>query len=504
MLKESRSRRPTEQGFIPKLPSQEQYLKRMSYGRLTLSLLLFSLVIYSLIASNPWQLPIAAILQIGISIVLVNMLLSYAYRQHYSVDQVIRWGLVIDVMLLTELIYFTGGAANPITVLYFLPIINAALFCSPRFARLLTLSIVLCYLLLFFKYWPLPLFEHDMSSHSGHVAQSVQSTPELDTHASHEAHDPHAGHDMSAHDMHSEHPIEHSAEPHDMTLHTIDPHATHDMSGGDNSMMVHLIGMRITFSVSAYLAMRWISNLVQTVRLHESELQQTYQRQQENEYWLVMGMQTATLAHELSTPLNNLELIYEELHNRSDLPKEVQDDVALMARQLDQSKKSLMRLKQFTPPQEQAILLYQEFRERLQSWLNLRPDVECRWNRSPVDVIDYEVQLHEGFWYAFFNILNNAADTGEQSIELHTELQEDDEWLVTIYNREGHLSQQQLSEAGLNVIESDKPFGLGLGVRLAHAGLARLGGSLELSNHSEGGVMATIRLPLLVLDEIRE
>ena len=104
----------------------------------------------------------------------------------------------------------------------------------------------------------------------------------------------------------------------------------------------------------------------------------------------------------------------------------------------------------------------------------------------------------------FFNILNNAADTGEQSIELHNELKEDDAWLVTIYNREGHLSQQQLSDAGINVIESDKPFGLGLGVRLAHAGLAGLGGSLELSNHSEGGVMATIRLPLLVLDEIRE
>lgn len=456
MLKQHTPRQRTAQGYIPSLPSQDQHLKLMSYGRLALSLLLILLVIYALVTNNPWQLPIFALLQIGITMIFISVILYYAERRDYSLNKLIRFSLVMDTILLTELIYFTGGAANPVTVLYILPIINAALFCTPRFSRFLTLTIILCYLLLFFYYWPLSLFEHDMSQYG--MAQ------------------------------------EHGAHAHE----------SHTMSATDNSMLLHLIGMWVTFSLSAFLAMIWISNLVQTVRRHELKLQEAYQRQQEDEYWLTMGMQTATLAHELSTPLNNLELIYEELHNHPDLPHSAKQDVVLMATQLEQSKASLARFRQFTPPQEKRIFLYQELWERLLRWRNLRPDAHCYWERSSDDVKDYEVLLHDGFWYAFFNILNNAADAGEQTIELHTELSEDNKLLMTIYNRDGHLSQQQLSKAGLNIIESDKPFGLGLGVRLAHASLSRLGGSLELSNHSEGGVIATISLPLLVLSELRE
>lgn len=439
MLNEHTSPHRANHGFIRSLPSQARFLKFMSYGRLVLSLLLLLLLIHGLVRDNPWHLPILAILQIALSMAVVSVLLFYAYQRHYSLEQLMRFSLMLDVFFLSELIYFTGGAANPITVLYFLPIINASLFCSPRFARGLTIAAILCYLLLFFHYWPLSIFEHTMSMHGVHDEQ------------------------------------------------------------GDSSMLFHLIGMWITFSLSAFLAMSWISNLAQTVRRHELNLQQAYQRQQENEYWLVTGMQTAMLAHELSTPLNNLELIYEELNSHPNLPSSAKEDVALMAAQLAQSKASLERLKQFTPPQEQAVLLYQELQERLRHWHNLRPEAQCLWQRGHDDTADYRVLLHESFWYAFFNILNNAADAGDQSVELHTQVNADSELLVTIYNRKGHLSEQQLNQAGLNIVESEKPFGLGLGVRLAHASLSRLGGSLELSNHSEGGVIATIRLPLTVL-----
>lgn len=60
-----------------------------------------------------------------------------------------------------------------------------------------------------------------------------------------------------------------------------------------------------------------------------------------------------------------------------------------------------------------------------------------------------------------------------------------------------------MEKAGLDMIESDKPFGFGLGVVLAHASLSRLGGSLELGNRDEGGVRAVIQLPLQLLSEVR-
>lgn len=422
------------------LSYQGRYLSLMPYARIGMSLVLFLVIIYLLLSGNHHDVPILVLLQIAVSMVLLSVFLTYTQRKYASSARLMSFSLVLDSVLLTELIYFTGGATNPLTVLYILPIINAALFCSPRFARILTGVIIITYLLLFFNYRPLSLFEHELAGHGSH----------------------------------------------------------------DDSMLMHLIGMWITFSLSALLAMLWISGLVQMIRSHEERLQQAYHRQQEDEYWLVMGMQTAGLAHELSTPLNNLELIHEELRNTSGLPDSSQADVDLMAAQLAQCKRSLIRLKQIRPPQEQQVYLYQELEKRLAHWRNLRPDVYYQWRRGSDGQNDDQVILHESFWHALFNILNNAADAGTQGIELYSEVTSDNELNITIHNREGHLSEQQLAQAGLDIIDSDKPFGFGLGVRLAHASLSRLGGSLDLSNHSEGGVRAFIRLPLQLLDDNKE
>lgn len=57
--------------------------------------------------------------------------------------------------------------------------------------------------------------------------------------------------------------------------------------------------------------------------------------------------------------------------------------------------------------------------ERLSAWRNLRPDIHWQWQRDPQETAsDYEVILHESFWYAFFNILNNAADAGNHTVQL--------------------------------------------------------------------------------------
>lgn len=175
MLNEHTSPHRANHGFIRSLPSQARFLKFMSYGRLVLSLLLLLLLIHGLVRDNPWHLPILAILQIALSMAVVSVLLFYAYQRHYSLEQLMRFSLMLDVFFLSELIYFTGGAANPITVLYFLPIINASLFCSPRFARGLTIAAILCYLLLFFHYWPLSIFEHTMTMHGAHDEQGDSS-----------------------------------------------------------------------------------------------------------------------------------------------------------------------------------------------------------------------------------------------------------------------------------------------------------------------------------------
>lgn len=367
------------------------------------------------------DLPVFIMWQIIACLVLVNLLVFIGHRKGISPPILVTLGLIADTFLLTELLYFTGGASNPLTVLYIAPIICAALYCRPSFAWSLIFIILMIYLLLFFWYEPLDLFNR------------------------------------------------HSA---------------------------HLAGMWITFSVTSIFLMAGISILIQLIRQGQERLNQAYRKQQEDEYWLVLGMEASSLAHELSTPMNTLFLLQEELALTANLPKQVQEDISAIKVQLDACKNTLDHLKYKIQPSITTFYLYAELKNRLKRWHNLRPDCECLLHQQ--DSHDYLVTLDESFWSAFFNILNNAADAeNEEAIDLYSKVR-NHTWEITIHNKNGHLSADQLSKAGLDIIDSDKPFGMGLGVRLAHATLSRLRGTLTLSNYPSGGVQAKISLPLII------
>ena len=65
--------------------------------------------------------------------------------------------LIADVALLTVLLYFTGGATNPFTMLYLLPLTVAAALLPGIYTWLSAAITISCYSLLLFFYHPLPL-----------------------------------------------------------------------------------------------------------------------------------------------------------------------------------------------------------------------------------------------------------------------------------------------------------------------------------------------------------
>ena len=70
------------------------------------------------------------------------------------------------------------------------------------------------------------------------------------------------------------------------------------------------------------------------------------------------------------------------------------------------------------------------------------------------------------------------------------------DWRIAIVNATGALSDDQLSKAGPDAMDSEKPAGPGMGVKLTRATLSRLGGSLTLRNREPSGVEARIELPI--------
>ncbi|MDV2856676.1 HAMP domain-containing sensor histidine kinase [Oceanimonas sp. CAM02] len=373
------------------------------------------------------RLPLLPLALVAAGMAGVNLFLTRDWRRGRPAQRLLEFGLLLDVLALGLVLGLTGGASNPLAVLFLLPLVMAALVCPPRFSWWLTAIAIVLYLLLFFWNLPLPTGEH-------------------------------AGH-------------------------------------GDHEALfnLHLIGMWLTFALSAGLITACVSRLVRILGERERRLNQAYQRQDTDERLLVLAMEAASLTHQLSTPLNNLFLLNEELRETPDLPEEVQEDLQLAHTQLAQCADILSRLKSQSQAEREPVRLYHTLGERLAQWQNLRPEVRVDWQRP---VADQTVQLSPLFWPALFNILNNAADAGEGRIELHTHLHDNGDWELGVHNRSGVLSEAQLRRAGLDQFDSGKPAGLGLGVWLSHATLSRLNGRLELSNHAEGGVYARILLPL--------
>ncbi len=394
------------------------------------SRILFAILLSGLLLwAQQYEQPIPSVpLHLAIlTLALGNSLLGWIYLKHPATRHLLEAGLCIDVFVLTEILYFSGGAANPIVSLYLPPILIAALVCRPLFAWGLTLFAATAYIFLFYYHLPFPIH----------------------------------------------------------------------LSLASNLLQIHIFGMWLTFVLSAVLITACITRLIAALNHSNLQLYNAHIRQQQNEQLLSIGIEAAHLAHKLSTPLNSLLLLNQDWQSRQDLPSDFQDDINLMHRQLEQCRTALKQLKHphSTPSGSPTISFYQTLADHLAQWHNLRPEAVCRWQQHTPAQPDIHTQLDPLFWPAFLNILNNAADAGSHEIWLETRIS-GSQLQLGIRNSSGFLSNEQLDTAGLNAQTSSKPAGMGMGVLLSHATFSRMGGSLSLHNHPEGGVYAEICVPL--------
>jgi two-component system sensor histidine kinase RegB len=256
---------------------------------------------------------------------------------------------------------------------------------------------------------------------------------------------------------------------------------------------LHLLGMWLTFALSALLITSFVSWLARQLAAREAALAAARETQLRDEQLLAVGMQAAGAAHSLSTPINTLTLLVDDMLQQHAADASLQEDLFLMQAQLVACARALSRLKQGVQPADTAQALFATLAQQLSGWRSLRPDVQLDWQATPGP--DPLVRLDAAFWPAFFNLINNAAEAGggvlTVTAALHGKLLQ-----LDIINPSGRLSTAQLQRAGLAPLTSSKPAGMGLGVMLSHATLARLGGTLTLENRPEGGVHACVRLPL--------
>jgi two-component system, sensor histidine kinase RegB len=372
-------------------------------------------------------LPQAAMLGILAIAALLNTLgHRHAQRQQSATANELFSQLLIDISTLSALLFFSGGATNPLVSLLLPPVAIAALGLPRHLVILVGLIAILAYSVLMLFYLPLPIAD---------VSRATQ---------------------------------------------------------------LHLIGMWLTFTVSAILIGWIILRMSQLIRDRDAELASAREQALRDERVTAMGTLAAGAAHELGTPLATMSLVIGELLTDRRFPDPVREDLALLRQQIGTCKEivsGLARRAGAARSDNPDLQACDRWLDRLrQKWHALRPQTSSRMiicSDGPAPVIVIDPRLEQ----ALLNLFNNAANACPQPLEIRLAWRET-ELEIDIRDRGPGFPAAVLEISGRHELPAHEG-GSGVGLMLTSTAIGQLGGRLELSNPETGGAQARIILPIV-------
>lgn len=362
-----------------------------------------------------------------------NTVMYWVPRPESYTRQLVALSCVMDLLLLTLFLAFSGGANNGFVSILLLPVATAAVLLSPVSAYLHMVLAILCYSLLLLPQAIMPVL--------------------------------HSNHGLNA-ELWSEH-----------TFNT------------------HLLQMWAAFSFSVLLVSWFVSNQAQLIRRQARRLGLFQQQQVQQEQLLALSSYAANAAHQLATPIQNVSLLVAELQDTlpadpalNDLLHETQRCQHIV--QELRSNAQQLRQQQFQP-----LPVTEVIKQTLDSWLVSRADITLEQQHDH-DASVCLITENRSFAAALMNILDNAADASSQNnqprLQLFSKIHQSQLTLVIRDFGEG-LSAQRLQELGKVPQPSEQ--GLGIGQFLANMTIERLGGAVARRLHPQGGVETEIRYP---------
>jgi two-component system sensor histidine kinase RegB len=174
----------------------------------------------------------------------------------------------IDVFTIAALLYLTGGASNPITWVFLLPLIITAIMLPQAYAWYMVILTTSLYTMLIAFNVPLPSIEPHMPD----------PTPLLHT----------------------------DVENYKMLQHA---HIMNDKS----YFSLHMFGMWFGFVFSAGLVAYFVVELARTLRDQERSLAEARENALRDERVIALGTLAASAAHDMGTPLGTIAIVAHEL-----------------------------------------------------------------------------------------------------------------------------------------------------------------------------------------------
>ncbi len=335
--------------------------------------------------------------------------------------------LLTDVLLLTLLLYFSGGAANPFVSLYLLPIIVGATALPVRLAWVLSFAGIAAYSTLMAWHEPLVL------------------------------------------------------------------------PAGSAAFHLHVLGMWLNFILSAILITYFIGRMAQGLRRRDQQLAHEREQRLRDEQIVALGSLAAGTAHELSTPLATMNIIAGELMDEYAHDEGLAEQLALMRSQVVLCKQALTRLSRADKTgrsESSEVMGLQDWLEaQLGLWQVMRPRVRLtvRWLRQ-----GQQPRLIAGdiLGQALLNLCNNAADAGNNQVEIEIAWDANRIQIDILDRGEGFPEQ-----VGTAFVTTKREHGgSGIGLLLANASIEQYGGQVSLLARDGGGARVMVSLPVFEPD----
>jgi two-component system sensor histidine kinase RegB len=263
-----------------------------------------------------------------------------------------------------------------------------------------------------------------------------------------------------------------------------------------DSFSQHVFGMWFGFVMSAGLIAWFVVGMATTLRERDRLLAEVREKALRDEKLVALGTLATGAAHELGTPLATMAVITHELE-RAEAPEPMQRKLRILKDQIGRCKAALSTLSASAGElraEGGGPLPVNTFIDNLiDRWRQQRSGAEISLEVSPGST-KARIINEQTLVQTLINLLNNAADASTQELTLEAAWDATDLYLEILDRGPG--LQPRMSAQVDEPKASDKEFGLGLGLFLAHATIQRLGGDIMFSNRPGGGTRCHIRIPL--------
>ena len=275
------------------------------------------------------------------------------------------------------------------------------------------------------------------------------------------------------------------------------------------NFQLHLVGMWVTFVLSAVLITLFVTRMAAAIRSREVTLAKARENEMRNEQLVAIGTLAAGTAHALGTPLSTMSVLLTDLDKLSaeelrNTP--LKDDISLLRQQVMRCKDSLNQLTQFYNKSNKAELLGTHCAELIADIrdyiVNIHPRASVQFNVDPTSGA-LRIAADLSLRHAVINLIENAIKAARSSVIVDCRpcnADKDGKSCVEICIQDDGpgIPASVMENMGEPFISTRKD-SMGLGIFLANAAIQRHAGSIEMFNHKSGGAMSIIRLPATTL-----